>query len=188
MKNKVFSSIASKIEKLQNKKESDISRCHDIIADNESKIQEADTRITVNTDIDEFLIASENRAKSEAAIKACKDKINLLETEGMISKAEYEEDVEAIRSEQKKIVDESFKAILPLMKQMFALYDDMDAKVNEFNSLIKADADIAKVDLGIAKLITYNDDKYDLLKSHVGKLKYNMIHHFKLSESFRDIK
>lgn len=188
MKNKTYSAIASKIEKLENQRTADISRCHEIIADNESKIQEADTHITVNTDIDEFMVASESRTKSEIAIKACKDKIKLLETEGMISKAEYEEDVKAIRSEQKKIADEAFKAIVPLMKQMFELYLDMDSKVNEFNHLIEADAEVAKQNLGVTKTATYHDDKYDLVQGYVGRLKNQMEHHIKLSEYFSDNK
>ena len=184
MKNKVYSRIFSKIEKLQNKRMSDIDRCKAIIAENELKIQEASENITVNTDIDEFLIASESKSKSEAAIKACKDKINLLETEGMISITEYEEDVKAIRSEQQKIADEAFKAIVPLMKKMFELYQDMDSKVNTFNELIKAEADIAKHDLGPTKMVSYSDDKYDLVKGYVGRLKYQMEHHLKLAEHF----
>lgn len=184
MKNKVYSTIASKIEKLENQRTADISRCHEIIADNESKIQEADTHITVNTDIDEFMVASESRTKSEIAIKACKDKIHLLETEGMISESEYAEDVNAIRSEQQKVAEDTFKAIVPLMKQMFELYLDMDEKVKMFNDLIKAEADIAKHDLGPTRIVTYNDDKYELVSGYVGRLKYQMEHHLKLSDYF----
>lgn len=188
MKNKVYSNIASKIEKLENQRTADIKRCEEIIAEHESNIQSAEKNITVTTDIDSFLIASESRTKSEAAIKACKDKINLLETEGMISKADYEDDVKAIRSEQQKIADEAFKAIVPLMKQMFELYQDMDSKVNEFNHLIEADAEVAKQNLGVTKTASYHDDKYDLVKGYVGRLKHQMEHHIKLSEYFSDNK
>lgn len=184
MKNKVFVRVFSKIEKLQNKRTTDINRCKDIIAANETKIQEASEKITVNADIDDFLIASENRAKAEAAVKACKDKIRLLENEGLISEEEYEEDVKAIRSEQQKIADEAFKAIVPLMKQMFKLYDDMNENVEKFNDLIKSEADVAKHNLGAAAIVTYNDDKYDLVKGNVGRLKYQMEHHMKLADYF----
>ena len=184
MKNKVYSTIASKIEKLENQRTADIKRCEEIIAEQESNIQSTEKSITATTDIDSFLIASESRTKSEAAIKACKDKIHLLETEGMISKADYDEDVKAIRSEQQKIVDEAFKAIVPLMKQMFELYLDMDSKVNEFNHLVEADARVAKQNLGSTNIATYNDDKYDLVKGYVGRLKYQMEHHLKLSDYF----
>jgi len=184
MKNKTYTRIASKIEKLENKRTADINKCKDIIAENEARIQEADTYITVNTDIDDFLTASENKGKAESAIKACKDKIHLLETEGMISESEYAEDVNAIRSEQQKVAEDTFKAIVPLMKQMFELYLDMDEKVKMFNDLIEAEADIAKHDLGPTRIVTYNDDKYELVSGYVGRLKYQMEHHLKLSDYF----
>lgn len=186
MKNKTYTRIASKIEKLENKRTADINKCKDIIAENEAKIQEADTYITVNTDIDEFLTASENKAKAESAIKACNDKIHLLETKGMVSEEEYQNDVKDIRSEQQKVVDETFNAIVPLMKQLFKLYGDMEEKVKMFNDLIKDDADIAKHDLGVGKFVMYtNDDKYNLLTGFVGRLQYQMEHHLTLSDYFK---
>ena len=57
MKNKVYSNIASKIEKLENQRTADIKRCEEIIAEHESNIQSAEKNITVTTDFDSFLIA-----------------------------------------------------------------------------------------------------------------------------------
>lgn len=184
MKNKVYTRIASNIERLQNKRNADIKRCKDIIVEHEANIQDAGKHITVNDDIEEYLIASEKMAKSEAVIKACNEKIHLLKTKGMMSEADYEADIKAIRSEQQKIVDEAFKSIVPLMIQMFRLYSDMFKEVQAFNELIKADADVAKHDLGPTGIVTYSNDKYDLITSYVGRLKFQMEHHQKLSEYF----
>ena len=186
MKNKVFVRIFTKIERLEDKKALDIKKCEDIIAENEKKIHEAAEHITVNTDIDDFLNASEKRAKAENAIKACNEKIHLLKTEGLISEEEYDADVKAIRSEQKRLADETFKSIVPMMLQMFKLFEDMDADIKKFNDLIRDEAAVAMHDLGPTKQVLYNgDEKYDLMKNYIGRLQYQMEHHLTLSDYFK---
>lgn len=181
MKTNTFEKISSKIKAINEKKVSDINRCKSLIAEEESAIQEAEKHINVNTDIDGFLQASERKAKAEETINACKKRIELLNTQALMSEEEFTADRNALRSEQKKIIEEAFNKMVTLMNQMFKLYDETTEKVETYNHLIESLYNVAHKDY---TFIFYTDDMYSVIKGNIGGLKKQMAMNSKFSDRF----
>lgn len=171
---KTYTRIASKIEKVEDKRNADILKCKKIIAENEAVIQEASKSITAKTEVDEFLTASEQKAKAEALISACNTKIKMLESDSLLTESEYESDVKCIRSEQQSICQKSFKQIVKLMDEMFELYTEAFDKVNTYNDLIANLARVANKNTGPAGVVLYNDAVFNFMRNHIGRLAKNM--------------
>lgn len=183
MKMNTFEKITSKIKAINEKKVSDINRCNSLIAEEESAIQEAEKLINVNTEIDGFLQASERKAKAEETIKACKKRIELLNTQSLMSEEEYTADKNAIRSEQKKISEEAFNKMVNLMNQMFKLYDEAFKQIESYNNLLRGVSEIAHHD---TTSVAYQDEMYSVMKGYIGKLEYQMKNHPKYSDRFKN--
>ena len=171
MKRKVYSNIASKIEKLNSKRESDISQCEEIIRENEAVVKDSNCHMKTNTDVLDFITASKNKSEAEAIIKACKDKIHMLNNEGLMSSEEYDADAKAIRSEQKRICEEAFSKISKHMDESFVIYDDMFNQISEYNSLMQELAKVAHKSTGATGVVLYRDDLFEFICGTIGWLK-----------------
>lgn len=167
MENKVFSQIQSKLNKLQSNKDKVINDFRKNLSEAEKQFRTESNRTASNSSADEYANAMESRRKAQYYIDYYNECIKRVESESFFTEDEYKDIVNDIRSEQRKAVDATFKKIVPLLKEVFSIYNDTFNLVTDFNHLIER---INRTCNKPSEIVVFNNTLYDFIRNYIGSI------------------
>lgn len=167
MNNKIYTQIQSRMNTLEKNRNSAIDSLKAKLNGYVADFKNASLHTTANADAETFVKAIEDKEHAKHFIDYYTECIKRVESESLFTDEEYNSNVNAIRSEQKKITDASFKKVVKTLNELFSIYDELDEDIRAFNDLIR--------ELNLAshkpdKVVVFHDNKYDFIDSHVGQL------------------
>lgn len=177
MENKTYKQLVSRIEKLEKNKTAVINSFRSKLEEYKRKYQEASVLSTPESDADTFVVNLEIKDNAEKYIKYYTAKIQQIESESLFTDEEHDSIIESIRSEQQKISDTSFRKIVTLLNEVFAVYDDCSNQVKQFTDLKTEVDNSSNKPSDNAVSMYFNYDPYNFLKYFIGKFEHNCKHH-----------
>ena len=183
MDNKVFKKITSKLISLQANKEKIIGNFKSKLSEAEEQFRTASLHNTSNSGADEYVSAMEKKSHAQHYIDYYTECVKTAEAEPIFDDAEFNDLIQDIRSEQKKITDSSFNKITKLLNEAFIVCDDMVYQITEFNHLIEAMHIACKKP---AEVMVYNDLKFAFTKNYIGSIRRSAVLNPEFGSSFKD--
>lgn len=133
--NKVYKKIASHLDALNKRHSNEVKKCKDLKTGYEDELKKLKDSLK-DADVDTVAKFLDENIRLENVIKYLDDKLSELESEHLISLAEYSLKVNDVRAEQKRIADTEFKRMVSTINELSAIYESMCDEINEGNDII----------------------------------------------------
>ena len=169
MANKLYEQIHRKLTQLKEKKDSVINVLQSNLNKYEEQYKNAITHTTSNSDADTYVKAMETKDKAKYYVEYYSSKIKQADDEMLLSDGEYNKYINDIRSEQKRLADDTFNKIVKLLNEVFSIYESTFEQIQKFNELI---AEIDMVNHKPAQFVVFQYAPYDFIRNNIGTLEH----------------